>query len=601
MPLDAKVISLEQLLLKYPCLDVPNYQRTFRWTEEKITTTFQDILNGLDFTGQADNRGHFLGSVVVCKDVTNNKTDLVDGQQRLTTLTIMLWSLAKLADKQTIDKAKRVILQKDLQTPRILHKSGNKELCSDRDAYREIATKIEADHSPEEGEPDDENVIQRNADWHKALISTYIYKAGACLDDLAERACDAYLRDTKTTSRSKAASEIYKRLAEGIRLIIIETDQRKEGMRVFASINAGGTPLETWELIMSAFYTHGPEPKQQSLVELTFENDKHSISKVLASEDDDAAVNNGLRAFWLATRRFARMDDLFNEFNETLAKSADPKKTHSDLLKQILFSVPFLKAFDTAPTSMKNAVVEKSYSLESIYPLTVAMKDKLARPILLSLLLRLHKDPETANDAVRRVSFALEKARMKLIICKYGANFIEKPYSQLAVDIYKGKLGNDPETIEDNVYDYLRGIKGFPGKEELEAAFQRYSPTGTSLKIPKLIAIRLQDALRNPTKLPFLYQSTPKKVEDTFRLVKGLSFDADATDHVARKLGFKSAANLNAIGCSLGNLFMADPETKEIDHSIEFNGEVEVADLGEDAMTERRDMLADLAARIWHF
>ncbi len=601
MPLDAKVISLEQLLLKYPCLDVPNYQRTFKWTEEKITTTFQDILNGLDFTGSGDNRGHFLGSVVICKDPTNNKIDLVDGQQRLTTLTIMLWSLAKLADKQTLEKARRTILQADRQNPRILHKAGNKELCSDRDAYREVATKLEANHSPETGDTDDEGVIQRNADWHAALVDTPIYRAGACLDDLAARACDAYLRDTNTTSRSKAAAEIYARLSEGVKLIIIETDQRKEGMRVFASINAGGTPLQTWELIMSAFYTHGPEPKQQSLVELTFESDRYSISKVLGTDNEDSTVNNGLRTFWLSTRRFARMDDLFNEFNETLSKSTDPKKTHSDLLKQILFSVPLLKAFDTAPNTVENVVAEKTYSFASIYPLTVAMKDKLARPILLSILLRLNKDPKAADDALRRVSFALEKARMKLIICKYGANFIEKPYSQLAVEIYKGKHSEDPEVIEKKVLEFLREIKGFPAKDEFEAAFQRYAPTGRDQKLPKLIAIRLQDALRNPDKIPFLYLSTPKRSEDSFKLIKGMSFDADASDHEAKKLGFKSAANLQAIGSSLGNLFMADPETLEIDHRIEFNGKTEVADLGEDAMKERRDTLAELAARIWHF
>ena len=46
---------------------------------------------------------------------------------------------------------------------------------------------------------------------------------------------------------------------------------------------------------------------------------------------------------------------------------------------------------------------------------------------------------------------------------------------------------------------------------------------------------------------------------------------------------------------------MADPETMEIDHRIEFNGKTEVADLGEDAMKERRDTLAEFAARIWHF
>lgn len=601
MPLDAKVISLEQLLLKYPCLNVPNYQRTFRWTEEKITTTFQDILNGLDFTGSGDNRGHFLGSVVVCKDNISNKIDLVDGQQRLTTLTIMLWSLAKLADKKTLDEARTTILQDDLKTPRILHKSANKEICSDREAYREIVTKLDVDHSPESGGPEDNAVIERNAIWHEALIDSSIYKASVCLDDLAIRACEAYQRETKSTSRSKAASEIYSRLAEGVRLIIIETDQRKEGMRVFASINAGGTPLETWELIMSAFYTHGPAPTQQELVELTFESDKYSIVKILGADNEDATVNNGLRTFWLATRRFARMDDLFNEFNETLAQSADVQKIHSDLLKQILFSVPLLKGFDTAPNIVENVVSKKSYEFSSLWPLTVAMKDKLARPILLSILLRLNSDPKTAQEALRRVSFALERARMKLIICKYGANFIEKPYSQLAIDIYKGKLTDDPDKIEKGVYDYLRNIKGFPSQEELEAGFQRYTPIGRDQKLPKLIAIRIQEAMRNPDKLPFLYLSTPKRNEDTFKLVKGLDLESVTTDREARRLGFNSLANLEAIGGSLGNLFMADPETGDIDHGIKFNGKTEVAELGEDAMKERRDLLAEVAARIWHF
>ena len=597
MPLDAKVISLEQLLLKYPCLDVPNYQRTFKWNEEKITTTFQDILNGLGITGNADSSGHFLGSVVVCKDTSNGKVDLVDGQQRLTTLTIMMCSLANIADNKTQDRVRRTILQKDLKTPRILHKSTNKDLCSDRDAYRVIASKTQLVKKQNKPIVDSKN----DARWHAALADNMIHKACVCLDDLVVRACENYLNDKKLATRSSAATEIYARLVERVKLIIIETDQRKEGMRVFASINAGGTPLETWELIMSAFYTHGSEPQQQALVELAFENDKYSISKVLGAENDDAPVNNGLRTFWIATRRFARMDDLFNEFNDALAKSTAPKKTHTDLLKEILFSVPLLKAFDTAPNSVENLAAKKTYSFASLYPLTVVMKDKLARPILLSIMLRLNKDPKTAEDALRRVSFALERARMKLIVCRCGANFIEKPYSQLAVDIYRGKHTDDPEKIEENVYSFLRDIKGVPGKDELESAFQRYSPTGRDQKLPKLIAIRLQESLRNPKNIPFLHQSTPKKAEDRFRLVKGLTFDTEISEREAKKLGFASAANLHALGGSLGNLFMSDPETGVIDHTIEFKGIIEISDIGEVAMAERRDRLAELATRIWHF
>ena len=119
MPLEAKVISLKELLLRYPRLDVPNYQRTFKWPEEQISNLFQDILNGLDFSKKGEMEGHFLGSIVVCKDENSGKLDLVDGQQRLTSLTIMLWSLAKLADPDTQKDAQKVIMQMDLENPKI--------------------------------------------------------------------------------------------------------------------------------------------------------------------------------------------------------------------------------------------------------------------------------------------------------------------------------------------------------------------------------------------------------------------------------------------------------------------------------------------------
>jgi hypothetical protein len=596
MPLDAKVISLENLLLKYPSLDVPNYQRTFRWPEEHITNLFQDILNGLDFSGKGEDRGHFLGSIVVCRDEATKKLDLVDGQQRLTTLTIMLWSLAKLADDATKERARKGILQGDQSTPKIIHKTGNKELCSDREAYRAVICGKGDSESAEEGIPD-----LTDDDFAAALRATMISKAANCLDKLAEKACEAYQRDHKQTTKSQAAAEIYKRMAEGIKLIIIETDQRKEGMRVFASINAQGTKLEPWELIMSAFYTHGPDETQQKAVELTFEQDNFSISKVLGAKDDDSAINNGLRTFWLATRRFTRMDDLFNEFNETLAKSSDPKRTHTDLLKQILFCTPLLKAFDTAPASVESIVQGKTYKMDCCYPVTVAMKDKLARPILLSTLLRLNKDTDKADEALRRVSYALERARLRLVICKYPANFIEKPYSQLAVEIYKGNLTNDPAKIEESVYDFLRGIKGFPSRDELEFAFQRYDAFGREQRLTKVIAARLQSALRNPSKLPFLYQTTPKKTVDQFKLARGLEVPADITEKEARKLGFSSAASLGTIGNSLGNLFMTEPDDSGERIQCDFNGEIEPSDLDEASMTARRDELAELAVRIWHF
>jgi hypothetical protein len=602
MPLDASVISLEKLLIRYPRLDVPNYQRTFKWPEEQISNLFQDILNGLDFTDNGDSRGHFLGSIVVCNDETSNKLDLVDGQQRLTSLTLMLWSLAKLADSRVQAKARTAIMQNEGSNPRILHKSENSVLCSDREAYREVITNLETGLNPGNIDPLDEETIQRNYEWQNALSESCIFKASRCLDALAVRACELLQRDARIPSRSKAAEMIYKRIADGVKLIIIETNQRKEGMRVFASINAQGTKLEPWELIMSAFYTHGTSDRQQKAVQLTFESDQFSISKVLGAKNDDTAVNNGLRTYWVATRRLVSMDDLFHDFNEVLSKQENQETTHASLLKQILYCVPLLKGFDNAPNRQASILRGQFFEMECLYPLTVAMKDKLARPILLSVLLHLQNKTSAANETLRRVSFALERARMRLVICKYASNFIDKSYAQIANDIYHGRFTDDPDEIERRVYKAIGNIKGFPGKEELELAFQRFNAFGKDKKITAVIATRLQDALRNPDKLPFLYLRTPKRDDDSFELVRGLKYSEDiSTDREARRLGFNSFASLELIGSSLGNLFMADPETGEIDHGIKFNGNTEIADLGEEAMAERRDMLAELATRIWHF
>ena len=588
MPLNAEVISLEGLLARYPTFDVPNYQRTFKWSEELITNLFQDILNGLDFTTGSDPRGHFLGSIVVCKDEATGKLDLVDGQQRLTTLTILLWSLAKLADPETLEKAKRTIRQSDLINPRIMHMAGNDAVCSDRAAYREVAINMEPDFSPN-GDAYEEEVVEENANWATSLQLTKLFKAGRCLDKLAKRACDAYVRENKTSNSRLAAAVIYKRIAEGVRLIIIETDQRKEGMRVFASINAGGTKLEPWE-------------QQQSQVQKAFDHDSLSIKRMLGLKNDDSGINNGLRTIWLATRKFARMDDLFNEFNDTLTQSKDPARTHSDLLKIILFSAPLIKGLDNGSKDVK-VITRKRYDLSSAYPVSVAMRDKVARPILLSVLLRFEQDPTKAEDALRRVSFALERARMKLIVTKSGGNFIEKPYSQLANEIYRGKHSDDPQAMELSVYEYLRSIEGFPDRFEFEEAFKRHNIFGRDQKLTRLVASRMQAALRNPKKIQQLYLQSASDDDGVITVKKGLIIPDDMdTDDEAIEMGFISLANLKQSTNSLGNMFLADAKTGEIDPSVALNGGIEnPGAMDEKAINSRCTSLAELATNIWNF
>ena len=70
---------------------IPGYQRPYAWTEEETGVLFDDLYDFFQ-TESADN--YFLGSIVLIKEEINRHADVIDGQQRLTTLTILFSVLA---------------------------------------------------------------------------------------------------------------------------------------------------------------------------------------------------------------------------------------------------------------------------------------------------------------------------------------------------------------------------------------------------------------------------------------------------------------------------------------------------------------------------
>ena len=71
---------------------IPDYQRPYAWGEEQAVQLFEDLIEALD---RGAGEPYFLGSVVLVKD-SDAQADVIDGQQRLTTLTILLAVLREL-------------------------------------------------------------------------------------------------------------------------------------------------------------------------------------------------------------------------------------------------------------------------------------------------------------------------------------------------------------------------------------------------------------------------------------------------------------------------------------------------------------------------
>ena len=82
--------------------EIPVFQRPYAWTTEEVNELLDDLL----FAMVRDEEPYFLGSIVLIKEEGHPKSLVVDGQQRLTTLTMLLCSLRELTDgefKSAID------------------------------------------------------------------------------------------------------------------------------------------------------------------------------------------------------------------------------------------------------------------------------------------------------------------------------------------------------------------------------------------------------------------------------------------------------------------------------------------------------------------
>ena len=98
--------QLLRFLKKSPQFVIPIYQRTYSWTDKECRQLWDDIIR----TGKNDAISvHFIGSIVYIEEGLSNNTVhspqlVIDGQQRLTTVTLLIAALAEaLGDKEPVD------------------------------------------------------------------------------------------------------------------------------------------------------------------------------------------------------------------------------------------------------------------------------------------------------------------------------------------------------------------------------------------------------------------------------------------------------------------------------------------------------------------
>ena len=180
---------------------IPEYQRHYSWQTKQRNELFEDIKKLQTAREKYDERTHFMATIVCLKTKDKEKVgsntfyvyDIVDGQQRLTTLVILLKAISlKLRNDEQLDEAKELdkLLVKDDGRLIILQNNHDNRLIL-RD-YLKNGNEPQADSIQTVA---DKNIFQAIKDCEKfinchsnvvdllALVKNYLYFIFQSLED----------------------------------------------------------------------------------------------------------------------------------------------------------------------------------------------------------------------------------------------------------------------------------------------------------------------------------------------------------------------------------------------------------------------------------
>jgi len=198
---------------------IPSYQRGYRWTERETEDLLEDIL---DFKQQPSQEGFYcLQPLVVKKDEEKSQREgmniyrVIDGQQRLTTILLILKALEKiLKEEYEIEKFYEI----DYEIRR-----GSKDFLSSI-------------------EDQDESKAKQNLDyWH-------MYNAYKTIKEWIKRKTE----ERAITGRQLAEILLGFTPKKDIKFIWYEVPEEEE-IQIFTRLNIGKIPLTNSELIKALF------------------------------------------------------------------------------------------------------------------------------------------------------------------------------------------------------------------------------------------------------------------------------------------------------------------------------------------------------------
>ena len=402
---------------------IPLYQRNYDWKEENCEQLFQDLIK----LHYSDRKSHFFGSIVSSIQTGTEDRYIIDGQQRITTVSLMLIAmvnatkggLVEVEDEKLVEKIfKRYLVDEYQEDER---KVKLKPIKKDMQAFDALLYKSKDQYVKESN-------VTRNYDF----FFDKIIHCGLTLDELF-----------KTIKK--------------LEVINIRLDEDDDPQLIFESLNSTGLDLSEADKIRN-YLLMSLAPEEQDNLYTRFWNPIEENTKYNAS----SFVRDYLTMKQGKIGRIDRIYFIFKEYAESISIS------RAELLNDMHHYAHIYSQIDNASigTDKLNRKLNQLRTLDSTiaYPFFMAFFDYTIKV-------------EMSENEIYRAIDVIEAYWARRIICNLPSNALNKVFATLHRDVLNhiNKVGSDNKPAYVDVLIYVLLKKGrssvFPTDEEVAGDF----------------------------------------------------------------------------------------------------------------------------------
>lgn len=295
---------------------IPEYQRPYAWNEEQIETLFEDIWEFATTVGGLEQNGsYFLGSIVSF-DNENGEQEIIDGQQRITSLFLLLraiYTKLRSGDDANTKAAQNFISKMEPAIWRTDKKTGEVD-------YSQIL--LVSKVVDNEGNEILKNILETGMANPKA--NDNYSKNYVLFQKLYDKHC--------SESPLQIYDFIYALLNQAI-LLPIGADSQDTALTIFSTLNNRGLPLSDADIFKAKIYNNLKEDEKEEFInqwkalEKEAAEANESIQRLFyyymfylrAKEGDVSSTTPGVRKYYLAGKCERLYDkQLMSELNTVL-------------------------------------------------------------------------------------------------------------------------------------------------------------------------------------------------------------------------------------------------------------------------------------------